>query len=345
MRWRSKNKRRQGLILEIVPEKAEIVRQIFDWYTRDGIAPFSIAKKLTEMGVPTASGAKKRNEASVRKILSNQHYIGLIVFNRMKMMTFIENGEKVKHKVKQKPEDVIIAKGKHKAIIDEETFEAANSLMTAKPRTKAELELKNPLSGIIRCGKCGSALVRATVTKQAERYACKAHKPRCFKSAFVTEVEDAVLTALETSELPALRLKVNNDEGNAIKIQQRIIENLQEQLVEMEEQEETLFEYFEKKIYTPDVFARRHAALTSKMTTCREELEKAKRAMPKPIDYKERAKTLEKAIEVFKDPTASATEKNNILKTVIERIEYHGTPLNEGKRSENSFDLKIILRR
>jgi hypothetical protein len=58
------------------------------------------------------------------------------------MMTFIENGEKVKHKVKQKPEDVIIAKGKHKAIIDKETFEAANSLMTAKPRTKAELELK-----------------------------------------------------------------------------------------------------------------------------------------------------------------------------------------------------------
>jgi hypothetical protein len=161
----------------------------------------------------------------------------------------------------------------------------------------------------------------------------------------VTEVEDAVLTALETSEFPALRLKVNNDEGNAIKIQQRIIENLQEQLVEMEEQEETLFEYFEKRIYTPNVFARRHAALTSKMTTCREELEKAKRAMPKPIDYKERAETLEKAIEVFKDPTASATEKNNILKTVIERIEYHGTPLNEGKRSENSFDLKIILRR
>ena len=330
--------------LEIVPEDAEIVRMIFDLYTREGLSRGAIARKLTEMGIKTPTGGSVWRDSTMTKILSNEHYRGLIVFNRFKMMTFIEDGEKVKHRVLQNPEDIIIAPGKHAAIIDEETFEAARLLVTPKPKNQENLELKNPLSGLLVCGKCGRVMARKPNKGKPTRYTCVHAQPRCFKSAREDEVDAAVLIALEEAELPALKLKVQNDDGNAIRIQQRLVTKLQEQLAGFEEQEDNLRDLLETKVYTPEVFNRRYAGLESKMKACREELEKAKRAIPKSINYQEHAEKLETAIAVLKDPTASATKKNNFLKEVIERIEYHGKPTAELSYGENAFSLNVVLR-
>ena len=330
--------------LEIVPEAAEVVQMIFKWYTQDNLAPTAMAKKLTEMGIKSPTGRDAWEGNTIRRMLSNKHYLGLIVFSQRRTVTMFEYGEKVKRSVKQAPEDVIIVKGKHPAIIDDETFAIAQETTVPKPRTKADLELKNPLTGIMRCGKCGHLLARTGFACKEPRLFCKAHKPRCFKSVAMEEIEKAVLSTLEQVELPALRLKVQNDEGNAIKLQQRVIAKLREQVSELETQEDSLYELLETKVYTPEVFARRHATLEAKLEEAREGLEKAKRAMPKSIDYEERAASLEKAIELFKDPEASVTEKNNMLKSVIERIDYHGTPLAKAKRGENFFTLDVTIR-
>ena len=331
-------------ILEIVPERADIIRLIFDWYTKDTLGPTAIAKKLTEMGIQSPSGGNKWSEPTIRKIISNKHYIGLIVFNQKKLTTFYEFGEKVKRAVMQNPEDIIIAPGKHKAIIDNETFELAQATTLQNPRLKEDFELKNSLTGLVRCGKCGALMRRQVLQNQEPRYACVAHKPRCFKSAIISEMEKALIVALEKVELPALRLKAQNDEGNAMKIQQRIVAKLREQVSELEAQEDTLYEYLETKVYTPEVFARRHAVLATKLESARADLEKAKRAMPKSVDYNERAEALEKAIEAFKSPDLSAEDKNKMLKSVIERIEFHGTPINKAKRGENDFSLRTFIR-
>ena len=331
--------------LEIVPEDAEVVRMIFDWYTNDKLTPIPIAKRLTEMGIKTPTGGDVWKHSTIRRILENQHYLGLIVFSRRKTMTFIEYGEKVKRSVMQKnPQDVIIAPGKHEPIIDEKTFAAAQEVTCPHPRTKEELELKNALAGILYCGKCGKPLHRSADKGKESRYFCKGHKPRCFKSTVMTVVDAAVLEVLETAELPALRMKVQNDEGNAIKIQQRLIAKLQTQLSELEDQEDSLYDLLERKVYSDAVFARRHSALETKMEKTRADLEKAKRAMPKSIDYEERADALEEAIAVFKDPNATAAEKNTSLKGVISRIEYYGTPIGGTKRFYNPFTLKVFLR-
>ena len=331
-------------ILEVVPEHAEVVRMIYNWYINEDITPGVIGRRLDDMCIPSPSGEGTWKACSIRKILSNQHYLGFIVFNRVKATTFIDDGEKVKRLVKQKPEDVIIAKGKHPAIIDPDTFERARSVAAGKPKNKIDTELKNCLSTLLVCGKCGGAVARDVHPKSGARYVCKAHVPQCFKYAKEQEVLDALIVALETSELPNLQLKVKNNEGNSINIQKRVITKLQDQLTEFELQEENLYEYLEKKIYTPEVFSRRHSALAAKMEACREELEKAKRALPKSIDYQERAETLERAIALLKDPTATAKEKNKILRSIISRIEYHGTEYEKCRYRENYFDLKVFLR-
>ena len=331
-------------ILEIVPEDAEIVRMIFDWYTREGLSCGAIARKLNDMGIKTVRDGAYWRDSTISRMLQNKHYIGLIVFNRIKETIIIENGEKIKRRRAAKPEDVIIAKGKHKAIIDNETFELANAKATPKPKNQANLELKNYLSGILVCGQCGNVMTRGIGSDKIERYLCKTQKKRCYKSQRIEKVLEAFITMVEEVELPKLKLKVKNDEGNATKIHQRRVATLQKQLSEFEAQEDNLRDLLETRVYTPEVFERRYATLESKMNTCREELEKAKRSMPKSIDYQERVETLEKAIALVKDPTATAKEKNTLLRTIIERVEYFGTKVSKNKKGPNPFHLKVHIR-
>ena len=329
--------------LEIVPEKAEVVRQIFDWYVREGLTPGAVARRLNQMGVLDPSQKNHWTGQAIRRLLANEHYRGMIVFNQYKRMTFYENGEKVKHKVKQKEEDVVRVKGKHPAIIDDATFQAAQELITPKPRTKEEAELRNPFASVLRCGVCGVVMTRngqPTVT----RYICRQHSPICVKTLPVEMMHAAIVSTLENSELPALQLKIKNDEGNAIKIQQRAIDKLQNQLIEFEGQEEKLFELLETNVYTAEMFTKRHSALAAKIENCREELEKARRALPKSIDYQERAAKLEEAIQILKDPTATPEEQNKVVKAIVERIDYLTPPPADIPRGQNPFSLKVFLR-
>jgi DNA repair exonuclease SbcCD ATPase subunit len=161
---------------------------------------------------------------------------------------------------------------------------------------------------------------------------------------------DAVIYALEHAELPALKVKLKNDDGNARKIQQQRIEKLEKQLEEYREQEEEQFDLLETKVYTPDVFERRNAKLRAKIEDTQTALFKARSVMPEHVDFAERIVTLKDAIDALKDPEATPTEKNRTLKTIVERIEYHGPPSdrdNKKRQTRNGvdpFNIKVSLR-
>ena len=333
--------------LEIIPEEADVVRLIFDLYTKEGLTPGRIGKRLDEMGVQPIRG-DYWPKSSIRHILRNEHYAGKVVFNRVKTTTLVENGERVMKRLVQDGADVIVAEGKHEAIIDMATWEAAQKLVARNPREKHTYELKNPLSAMLVCGNCGKAMFQHPYKHAEDRYECRSPK-RCFKSIKMSEMYQAVLVALEESELPALKLKVKNDDGNARKIQMAALSKLEKQLAEFEAQEEEQFDLLEKKLYTREVFERRHGALTAKIKNCREEIAKTKQSMPEAVDYEERVLALEKAIEVFKDETATPAEKNKFLRAIVERIEYYGIPSDSLNRKRNrwnfnEFSLKVVLR-
>lgn len=333
--------------LEIIEEEAEIVRLIFDLYIKEGLTPGAIAKKLTGMGIP-APRKETWVKDTIRTIIRNQHYIGFVVFNRIKTTTVIENGEKVVKRLAQPDEDVLVAKGLHSPIIDMETWEAAQKLVARNPRVKHEYPLKNPLSTIIVCGKCGRAMCQHPYKHSTDRYECKT-RPRCYKSVAVPHLESAVLVALEESELPALKLKLKNDDGNAMKIQQKMLAKLEKQLAEFAEQEDKQFEFLETGRYTQDIFDRRHSALRAKMEECQSQIYKTKQTMPKAVDYAERVQALEDAIAMFKDPSATPTEKNTLLKAIVERIEFNGEPSVGANRKGvpqqgSKFSVKVFLR-
>lgn len=315
--------------LEIVEDEAAIVRLMFQWRIDDGVGNTIIANRLNDMGVPTAKG-KLWARDTVGKILHNKHYLGLVLYNQRKETQVVANGEIVKKRLTQSDDVVVIAEGKHPAIIDRATWEAAHATFAEVPKTKAKKELRNPYSGILRCAGCGRIMTRVIPHKEHEhpdrvRYRCPSVTP-CFASSRKVILDAAVIDALEMSELPALQLKVQNKEGDAAKIQERQLKKLEQQLAEYRDQEETQFELLEQKKYTQELFDRRNAALRQKMDDCVAQIAKVKATMPKSIDYAERLATLQSAIEILKDPNATATDQNRTLKSIVESIEYTGAP-------------------
>lgn len=115
-------------------ENAEIVRSMFEWYTKENMTPGAIGRRLDAMGIKPPF-TEKWGRDTVRAMMVNQHYIGKIVFNKKRSTWVLENGERVKKRIRQ-PEDLIIAEGKHNAIIDMETWEAAQAKIAGNPRIK-----------------------------------------------------------------------------------------------------------------------------------------------------------------------------------------------------------------
>ena len=311
--------------LEIVEDEAEIVRLIFDLYVKEGLTPYRIAEKLNEMGMRASKDGKWTRD-TIRWMVRNAHYAGYSVFNQTKETQLLENGEIVTRRLQQPDEEIIIAEGKHKAIIDRETWEAAKTLSLRHPRINSKRELINPLAGILVCAKCGRAMKFENRAKAVNRYSCKL-KPLCYKSVKADALIDAVIVALEESELPALELKAKNGDGNAINIQRKLLAKLEKQMEDYRAQEDRQYELLETNPnYSQEVFNRRNAELRQKMEECKSAIYKAKSSLPESVDYSERVEKLKTAIDILKDDTATANDKNKVLKAIVDKIEYSSQP-------------------
>ena len=305
-----------------------------------------IAQRLNAAGVAAPRGSTWKKD-TIRHMVRNRHYIGLVYFNKIKTTPVMENGEIKMRRISQPEDEIIVAPGMHQPIISQEAWDRAQELVARNPRVKHEHALKNPLSGILVCGKCGRAMYIHPYKHAVDRYECRT-KPRCYKSVQMPELLDAVVYALEHAELPALEMKVKNDDGNARKIQERQLEKLEKEMEGYREQQERLFDFLETGVYDADTFEMRHAKLLAKMDACREAIYKAKATMPKSVDYEERVVALQDAIAVLKDQDASPEQKNKIAKAILEKVEYRGhTSYGTDKKKDvgvNPFTLEVFLR-
>ena len=336
-------KTRIGKLCTLEPHEteADVVRMMYDLYLNQDMSFHAIGRKLDSMGIRPRTGICWR-DTSIRQIISNHHNDGKVVYGKRKTKTVIEEGKQVrKRKRLTDPEQFTVVDGAHPALVDHETFVKANEKRTSNPRIIKDLTLSNPLAGVLVCGKCGHAMRRAPYTHADHRYTCYYHKPACMKSIKMKDVMEAVITALEESELPNLKAQLNGGQGNSAAIQQKIHDNLMKQMAEYKEQEETQYELLETKKYTPELFEKRNAALREKMKQCEIQIEETRRTMPKPVDYAERIIALEDAINALKDDTLTSEEQNRFLKKIVDRIEISTFPL---PKRNTGCTLDITLR-
>ena len=325
----------------LVPNKdAEVVRMIFDWYVNERIGYQAIANRLDAMGVkPVFTDTWLKN--TIALMLQNVQYIGKVCYNRKKSVTVIKDGKRKVIRPMSAEEDMIIAEGKHPAIVDHDMFMAAQEIINNHPRVKSDRKLKNAFAGIMFCSHCQRGLYYNGYNgTRSPRLECR-KKPAHFKSAPYHEVVEAVTYALEYSELPNLEALQKNNAGTSIAIQQQMIIRLEEEMQAYHEQEETQYELLETKKYTQELFDKRNAALRQKIALCEEKLKKARLSLPKAINYEEKIIQLKEAIQALKNDSITPEEKNRFLKAIIDKIVIETIDKGHGKTGMN---LQIFLK-
>lgn len=337
------NKVKVGKLCTLEPHEteADVVRMIYDLYVNYDMTFYTIARKLDSMGIKPRNGGAWR-ETTIQQFISNQHYDGKVIWGKRKRKTIIEDGKQVQIRRWADTDDYTIVDGAHPALVDHETFVKANEKRTNNPRIIRDLQLNNPLAGVLVCAHCGRALKRVPYQKAEHRYACLYHKPSCMKSIKMKDVIHAVITALEVSELPNLIAKQSSGQGNAAVIQQKILDGLMKQMAEYKEQEEMQYELLETKKYTPELFEKRNAALREKMNQCEIQINETRRTMPKPVDYAERILALEEAIKAMKDETMSIEDQNRTLKRIVDKITIETYPLPK-RNTGCTLDIHLLL--
>ena len=325
--------------LEANPEEAPIVQKIFEWTVKDQLTPWDIAKKLTAMGVPTYTGDPEWSRATVKTILMNPVYIGKVRWNDRMQVKSMVDGELVTSRPRSNHTDhYMLFDGKHKGLVDEETFKAANANFRSD-RTKGNLKLINPLAGLLVCKNCGKVFAYQSYKhlkrNVSPRYTHKQSELCKVKSVIAGDVMDAVIHALKLY-IEDFEVKVDNipdvDE-NTILTQ---IEALQSELRNVERKLKKAFDDYENEIYTANEFIERKAIHNARIESIKNQIAELEITIPEKEEYQEKIMKLTDALDALLDDEMDADIKNQYLKAIVEKIEF-------SRENDEEFILDISL--
>lgn len=135
---------------EIVPEEAEIVRNIYKMFV-NGLTPSVIAKQLTDENILTPGGKTVWASSTVKSILTNEKYKGDALLQKTFTVDFLTK--------KMKPNEGEIPKyyvqNSHPAIIDPEEWEFVQTEMERRKNANKRYRCNDILSSRIVCADCG----------------------------------------------------------------------------------------------------------------------------------------------------------------------------------------------
>lgn len=347
----------KGYTLEIIPEEAEIVRQIYEWYCHGMLLPDNtcrrlgteaIAMRLDGMGVKPAINTYW-SKATISDMLRNKIYAGYITFGKQKETRSSVNGKIIKMR-KSNP-DCLCVKGLHPAIIDEATFQLANVIHkeNRKNTLPSSQVLQNPLSGIVYCQKCGQMMTRLAPNSRNKYSTIKCPNRHCDNiSSPIFLVEEQILLFLknwlETYELnrntiPVIPL------FQEVENKQVIISRIQSEMNGLKSQMNKAYDFLEQGVYTVEVFQQRSALLKQNIA----QLETSLRLIQDEIGRLEQLRSerelyAPKVRHLLEHYKSNSVEINNkILREVIDKVYYtKDTPNRRGALYNANFILEIF---
>lgn len=316
-------------------DQADAVRMIFDWYCNDDIGVKAICRRLEDLGIKTKTGCRTWKSSIIFGILENVHYIGCVRWNWRKTIKVIENQEIKKLRPKAKVDEYLVFEGKHDGIIPEEVFYKARAIKGKRHRTKQNLSLKNPFSGIMFCTKCGSKIGYNTYNRNGVEFAppklvCNNQVHCKTGSVDYNEVLDYMQNVLRDC-IADFEIRIKNEQDDSVKLHKNLIERLTKQLKDAEQKEQDQWE----AQYDPDpnkrlpqhIFEKLNKKVLAEKEEINRALDKAKDSAPKHIDYKDELIKTTDALKALEDADIDAKITNQYLKSIIERIEYDRPPI------------------
>ena len=310
-------------------EQADVVRLIFDLYVNKGLGYQRISNTLEDMKITPPKG-EHWSPAALKDMLKNVHYIGKIKWNWRKTVTIVKDGEIVKTRPKSQDGKYLIYDGKHEAIVSEELFNAAQAKQGKNSRTPASKKLVNPFASLLFC-KCGKAMSLRFYKNKDGSERCS---PRLMcdqgycdvGSCTYDEFVNGVCDILEQS-IAEFEAKSNIDETASVKLHQNLIKNLEKKLKDLQAKELSQWEAQAdpnpENRMPQEIFKQLNAKLLKEKDDVQQALHKAYETMPEPVNYEEKIIHLKDALSALKNPKVNPEEKNIVLKSCIDRINYN----------------------
>ena len=299
------------------------------------------------MGVAPPKSAACWNERTIQKMLQNPVYIGKIRWNVHKSKKRIVNNAVEVEYYKAPAEDIVLVDGLHPAIVEEAVFQKAQELMkqSGPPPVPRKDVVKNPLAGLLRCSKCGHSIVLRPNASCGMLY-CPNRACSNIGSKFDI-VEERLLQAL-SSWLSDYRLewsdKLPAEEQALIDLKYKSLKKANNELETLRKQLDRTHDLLEQGVYDTDTFLARSRSLNEKIAAAEagiealtaEVYEDEKRAASR----RSIVPKVEKLLEVYAE-LPSAQAKNEMLKEVLEKVEY---TKNERSGRSGPFDnFELIL--
>ena len=275
------NKRRKSR-LEINKEEAEIVRIIFNEYA-SGKGYKAITNKLNKLGCKTKKG-NNFSQGSIRDILMNPVYIGKVRYNVRQNWS-----EKRRRNINPEP---IVAEGIHKAIIDNDTWDKVQVMLQSKSGKPSRIyDGFYPLTGILKCPKCGAGMVISRTTnvladgtkKRLVYYACGNWKnkgtPVCNSNTIRVEkaneyVFNKLSSVLSNDEMiKSIVRNINKERIKRVDPSKSELERIDKELENIDKKKRKIFEAYEDDIITREEFLTRKDELNQRAKVLQESKE------------------------------------------------------------------------
>ncbi len=318
-----KDGKRSYWTLEPIPEEARIIKLIFEHYA-NGESAHQIARTLSEMAVPTVTGVQW-SAASIKPIVSNVHYIGMVRWNNRKAIKIVEDGEIITTRPRN-PDNCLIYPGKHPAIIDKALWDRVQAIRSTHPPIRDKTRYANPFAGLIYCKNCGKPLSRRQYVKDGKvksqpRLLCDGQVQCGTASCTVAEMTKEIIQILNNA-IRDFDLKIAECSNDSVLLQQELVTQLEHRLNELNKRELAQWDKYTQESMPRHIFEALNTKVLQEKEAVQQALQNAKDTVPEPIDYAQKRATFVSALELLQNPTASIREQNQLLKQCISRITY-----------------------
>ena len=288
----------------INPETAPIVQKIYSDFL-DGVSMIQIARQLNDLGIKTTRGGLWENR-TVDYVLQNPVYIGKIRWN-----------PKGRTRRNFDDENIIIVDGTHEPIIDTDTYnkvqEKREQMRKSHKRYTREITDVYMLHGLVKCSNCGASLCAAVKGKSLQCIKYTHGKCNVSHSIVIEKLNKIVIATIEQA--------FNTGCFNLVVKDKKTPERIDiSALIEKEEMKlRRIKEAYENSVYTLEEFKQSKEIVESQITRLLEQ---------KPVtdEISAKAKLIEKhkgCISQLKNPNVSDAEKNEILRSFIDRIVFN----------------------
>lgn len=314
--------------LSINETEAEVIRQMYRWYTEEGYGTAKIAIMLNEQGLTTKRNCKWSANA-VSTILSNELYTGKIINGKQEVSDFL-TGERVNKDatewmVTDRP-DLRIIEPEVQARVREIMASRASSFKLDKERQSN----KYLFSTLIKCRDCGWSFRRTVRTYKNTyvRWVCSGHNglgaDNCPNT--ITVDEDELIAVLEAYFADILKAKKNiiryvvNEFNRTYKAKSENVEYEKELRDKLSKLERTRQKYMD--MYADDLISREE--LNAKIGGMRKEIERLESELQMVELNIDKGDQLEELIQSTFSTIESITDVRSMtnaqLKKVIKKI-------------------------